>query len=149
MSDASLPIALRPIREEDLPFVTDTWLRSYRETNFAVPHDQYMETQRRVIKLLLRSSRIAVACDPDDSDQIFGYAVWRPGPGRPLLHWAFVKQPFRRLGVFRRLLTVVDPDSRGVVLTHRSIHYQELRQAFPQLRQMTFALISCLVEEAS
>ena len=141
-----LPIAVRPMREDDLPFLTDSWLRSFREGNFGVPHDEYFETQRRVIKSLLRQSKAAIACDPNDADQVFGYVVWHARQeGKPLVHWCFVKHPFRRFGVCRHLMKVVDPEKRGVLLTHRSIHYPELAKAGLRITYAPFALVSCLV----
>lgn len=146
----SLPIAIRPMRASDLPWVTDTWLNSFREANYGVPHDEFFDTQRKVIKHLFGRSRIAIACDPDDSDQVFGYVVWEPrAAGKPLLHWAYTKHAFRRFGIFRRLLMLVDPDQRGVLLTHRSIHADALRKGGLPIKQAQFSLIGALVDERS
>ena len=144
-----LPIALRPMREADLPWVTDTWLNSFRESNYGIAHDDYFETQRRVIKRLFSRSRIAIACDPEDSDQTYAYAVWTPRDGKkPLLHWAYTKHSFRRFGIFRRLLVLVDPERRGVLLTHRSIHIDELRKGGLPIKLSSFSLADILTQEA-
>ena len=125
----ALPIAIRPMRAEDIPWITDSWLRSSRESHYGVPHDEYMDTMRRVIKRLFGRSRIAIACDPEDSDQTFGFVVWEPREGRkPLLHWAYTKHSFRRFGIFRRLMTIVDPEQQGAVATHGSPMLQDLRK---------------------
>ena len=143
-----LPIAIRPMRESDLGFVTDAWLRSYREGNFGVPHDEFFETQRRVIKALFRQSKVALAVDPSDADQIFGFIVWQPrSEGKCLLHWAFTKHAFRRFGVFRHLLQIADPEGKGALLTHKSIHFPELHKAGLPIAYAPFALISCLATE--
>lgn len=139
-------LAVRPMRESDIELITDSWLKSYREGNYGVPHDEYFETQRRVIKALFRTSKVAIACDPDDADQVYGYIVWQPrAAGKSLLHWCFVKQPFRRFGVFRRLLSVADPSGDGLLLTHRSIHHEQLKSAGLNIKYAPFALVTALV----
>jgi len=133
------------MREDDLPFVTDAWLRSFRESNFHVPHDEYFATQRVVIKRLLARSRAAVACDSSDPDQVYGYAVWEGTASKPLLHWMFVKQVFRRMGVGTALWKALNPEGKVVSLTHKSVHFDELRKTVPLRYAGGFVLLTAVV----
>ena len=142
-----LPVAVRPIRESDLEFITDSWLRCDRDSHLDTPHQEYFETQRTVIKRLLGVSKCAVVCDEDDADQIYGYAVWEQHAKGPILHFAYVKDAFRRLGVFRRLWMVFNPNDKVVTLTHRSKHYQALKEKGLPIRQRPYALIVSLMKK--
>jgi hypothetical protein len=68
---------------------------------------------------------VRVACLPDAPDVILGYLV-REGH---IVHWAYVKKPFRRLGILRALAAGVPPD---FLYTHRTIDAEPIVRRFPQ-----------------
>lgn len=99
-------IQTRPGASEDLSFVFATWLRSYRDSPFArrVRKDTFTNRHHALIEALLdRGAVIDVATPADDPGTILGYLVRETRDGRSLLHYAYTKRPFRRLGVFSRL----------------------------------------------
>lgn len=79
----------------------------------------YMPGQRRLIRWLLASGKtgLLVACLPDATDTVVGWSV----TGDRVVHYVFVKQDFRRLGIGRAL--VAPYVSRvGVVYSHKTHH---------------------------
>ena len=148
MSESEVfPIAIRPIAVEDLPFVTDSWLRSTRHSHIFTDLKAFERTQRKVIAQLVQSSKAAIACSLEDPDQIFGYAIWEETRRKPVLHWAFVKSDFRRLGIFTRLMALVDPKQKGVVLTHKSEFSQRLRDAGMNIVLDEYALLVRMLDD--
>lgn len=91
---------LRDVTADDLPFIYNSWLKSFKSSPWAksIPTSIYYANHKEVIAKILPKAIIMVACNPEDQSQIFGYAVFTPG--RIIaLHYVYVKQPYRRLGI--------------------------------------------------
>src|SRR5271165_681887 len=90
--------------KEDLPFIFSTWLKSFRySSSFAkeIDNETYYKFHQQVIeRILSRSPSIYIACDQLHPDTVFGYIVYEG----PVLHFAYVKKSFRKLGIARALL---------------------------------------------
>jgi hypothetical protein len=95
-------MALRPATESDRRFVVNSWFESYR------PHvdagfDVFAAGHRRHMDALFASTDApVVAADLEDPNVILGWALLNPT--KTHLHYAYVKHPFRRLGVARLLV---------------------------------------------
>lgn len=100
----NLPIAVRLARPADLAFIRNSWLRSYHEHGPLnhVPNDVFFADAGHwgVVDRCLRGSATLVAYPLHDSDSILGWACAGPS----VLHYTYVKAPFRRLGIARALL---------------------------------------------
>lgn len=91
--------------ETDLPFVMRSWMKSFQASRAVVhvhPEIFYTE-QRQVIASLLKSATTLVVCDPEATDVIWGWACG----AESLIHFIFVKQDFRRMGIGRHLASAV------------------------------------------
>lgn len=68
-----------------------------------VRRDVFFDYQQRLIEALLRrpKTQVLVACQYNDADLIFGYLVGEPPR---ILHWVYVKKPFRNSGIMARLI---------------------------------------------
>ena len=132
----SVPAVIRPGRGGDRSFIINSWVRSYAKRAIAdspqpggigPPRTEaavYVSSQNRLVERLLARSDILVACGREDSDQIFGYIAYED-PN--LLHYLYVKIPFRRLGIGRLLTSsVLDNFPRAVVVTHWSPSVQKV-----------------------
>ena len=108
----TVPASTRQAIDEDLNFIYHSWLKSYRASwargSNPVRHmnkEIYYDNQKEVIAYLLDNSFVLVAHNPQDSNQIFGYIVAQPtSQGIGIIHYCFVKQPFRNLGIATMLL---------------------------------------------
>lgn len=105
-----LIIKYRNAQPNDLGFVYSTWLKGlyhgcklYKdilkldEQQFA---DRYHELLKKVI--FGKEAIVRVASLKEDEDTIVGYSVYNKNPAH--LHWVFVKPPFRKLGLARKLV---------------------------------------------
>ena len=99
---------------DEWPLVFDSWARSYRKSPFAgcIPNNLYDEVSRASFNDIIArpGARVVVATTelPEGGRRVMGYAVAEPH--RNCLHWVFVKQAYRRLGVGRALVNEVTKD---------------------------------------
>lgn len=98
-----IPIAIRLGRPSDLPYVVDTWTKRGHERG-----ERLGPATIRVRAILARPDTVLrVACLPDDSDAILGWAAITTGI--PLtLTYVYVRREARKQGIARTLLAGVD-----------------------------------------
>lgn len=99
---------------DDLPFIANSWLRSYRNNCrylWLVPSQIYYKEQHTVIENLLTSKGITVliACNPEDDSHIFGYCVAQILDENLCIHWVYSKQDLRKFGLIKGLLEKLRP----------------------------------------
>ena len=90
-----------------------------------------------ILKKILTNCSLLVACDPEDTDVIWGYVAFDQVD--PVLHFVYVKGAFRRMGIGTRLLSEALQDWTGsfktenhpVVVSHRT---ESLFKAWPQVK---------------
>lgn len=126
----------RPAADE-WPLVFDSWARSYRKSPFAgcIPNHLYDEVSRASFNDIIArpGARVIVATTelPEGGRRVMGYVVTEPA--RNCVHWAFVKQAYRRLGVGRALLAeaIKDFSAGKKFYTHRTpVSQKFLRDGF-------------------
>lgn len=89
-------ISIRQARESDRRFVVNSWFQSYRPHAGDVGFDVYSKGHRAHIEdLFLACPPPAVAVAAEDPDTILGWSLSRGDH----LHYVYVKQAFRRLGI--------------------------------------------------
>lgn len=99
---------IRPMREGDVNFILSTWLKSYYEElrrnghkGVVYPKDDiFFQGHQGRIKQHLPSMTVMVCTPPDDENQIIG---WLAGD-QSALHYVYVKQVFREMGVAKALM---------------------------------------------
>lgn len=96
---------LRGFETEDLNFIYSSWLKSHRDSQFAknVPSDLYYHYQKDLIDRILERSQVLVAVNPDLPSQIFGWSVGEQRGNIHILHYVYVKYPYRKLGIAKAL----------------------------------------------
>lgn len=101
-------VAFRAFRPEDMKMVSDTWLKSFRDSPWAgcVTNDQYFEVHYETLRqLFVRGARILVACSKGDADQILGWVCVEDVPGGAAVHYVYVKDcGVRRRGLAKELV---------------------------------------------
>ena len=93
---------LREFHEEDRNFILATWLRSLRRSPVYtfLPNRVFFKHLEPQLWKLIASGEMAVACAADEPEHILGWACGGAG----FLHYAYVKRPYRRLGVAKRMV---------------------------------------------
>lgn len=107
------PLTIRDARPADHNFIYNSWLRSNRRARNAaqVPNDIYYTQHHKLVEdILARPTTRTYVITPTalgESDTICGYAVVEALPNAPavhVVHYVYVKETFRRLGLAKQLL---------------------------------------------
>lgn len=106
-------------REEepgDRDFILASWLRSYRlsETVKGVDKSLYYSGQNKLASRILAGSEVKILAASEDPKTIVAWMCYR----FPVIHYIYVKQDFRRMGLASRLLG--DPQ-KWAAYTHKSL----------------------------
>lgn len=101
-----LPIKLRLATSEDVSFIFNSWLKSYRASSFAkgIANEVFFNEHHKVIENLVKTERVTVACSERDENQLYGYIVAGTIEGFFVLHYIYVKHSFRSMGIGTMLL---------------------------------------------
>lgn len=95
------PIAIRAAKPYDTPLIFSSWLRSYKACRDKhVEQTVYFKEHHKLIDRLLAEGQVLVATPQDDADTILGWCVKSGG----CLHFVYVKEAFRRLGIGKALV---------------------------------------------
>ena len=126
-------VRLRPATPEDVNFIFSSWLKSYRNSLAAskIENPINFAEEHKLIEKLLKTSKVVVACNNSDSNQLYGYIVTSEVAGIYCVHMLYVKHTFRRLGIGRILLnsTPREPEAAGIY-THYTRVGEELAPKF-------------------
>ena len=122
-------VKIRSIRESDEAFIFHSWLTGFRGSDAmeGVRKSTYFPNQHEVIETLLKRSDVRVACNIEEEDHVYGYMVFEDDLLRDhILHWIYVKAPFRGLGIGQMLFEPLK--GRKLFVTHlpkKEIQYCE------------------------
>ena len=81
----------------DYGYIIDTWIRTKYRDPFGKWHD---EKEKLRPLLTLNSTKIVVACLPDDDDAIMGWLV----SSSEVLQYVYVRKDVRKLGLASQML---------------------------------------------
>lgn len=124
--------------ETDLSYLTDSWRRSFERSNWAgsLTTKIYVETYKKTIQCILDypTTKISIACveankDYDiDENFIVGYVVYDLNLCKfPVVHYLYVKDPFRRKGIASGMLDYVTSSKSIFKYTFRTKSCEYLR----------------------
>lgn len=101
-----MPIHIREALASDIPFIFNSWLSVMRaETPKDISNDIFFSNHHKLVEKALMRSRTCVAVNPEDHNQIYGFIV---GTKKPcVLHFAYVKGIFRRMGIANQLISTL------------------------------------------
>ncbi len=123
MSDKLPNIKLRLATSEDAAFIFNSWLKAYRHSKVvqSIPNEIYFNGQHKVIEGLVKRAQFIIACNPTDESQIFGYGVGEMLESVLCVHFIYVKEPYRKLGIAATLLQALGHTAGSPYLyTHRT-----------------------------
>jgi len=127
------PVRLRVAVAEDISFIFNSWLKSYRNSNQAhlVCNSIYFSEQHKLIERLVKDSKVIVACNNEDPTQLYGYICAGNIEGIFCLHYLYVKHSFRGLGIATALINAFEHDvSSAGIFTHMTKPMERLAIRF-------------------
>lgn len=131
-------IEVRKYRADlDKPFVYSTWLRNYKHSSYFAKRIKpvvFFAGHHNAISHLLEKPGIKalVACPKDDHETILGYLVCE-STEKPTVHFVFVKETFRNMGIARALFEAASLDPNKIQFTHWTYPVDDLINKFPDM----------------
>lgn len=114
-------VNLRPATAEDVSFIFNAWLKSYKHSPFGrdITNTIFYAEHHKVIERLLKKFDTIIACNPDDENQIYGFINAGFVDGIFCLNYIYVKHTFRNLGIGKTLLNGFSHNhEHASVITH-------------------------------
>ena len=126
---------IRPEKPEDWSFIRAAWTESYRRSRHAgcIPAQHWRQVMDLTLEHLKASGlAVLLAVDPEDPDHLLGFLAHTGN----VVHYAYVKEPLRRNGICRALLSHIGLH-RGESITY-TFHtncstYFHKRRHMPQI----------------
>lgn len=151
MTKRKLPIKIRPATDNDVPFILNSWLKSYRDNGPIaqnVPNTIYYAGHHKILQKIIRRSQVLVACDEKDESQIFGYASAERIDGHFVLHFVYIKQQFRKMGIGTSLLNMFEHDPSTVsIFTHHTRMAERMHMKYNMVYHPYVILVDYEVSE--
>lgn len=102
---------VRPPKKEDVPFVLNSWMKSWRKSKFSgvISNNEYFTVTRNNIEhLVARGAVFRVACLDSDEDAILGWICYEKlKTGEDCVHYIYIKDPYLKMGVSDALVKEV------------------------------------------
>ena len=129
------PILHRAATSQDVPLIYSDWLRSYRRSPLTkhVPSAVYYSQHRALIDNLASRSRVVVLCNPDDTNQVYGWMCFELTPDVLILHYLYVKEDFRGFGLAKALVQQYLPkavEDSIIICSHTGPCFQALKDKY-------------------
>lgn len=112
-------VKIRPPKPSDSNFILNSWLKSYRNSLLTRTwkNEDYYPAQTKLIQNLVGEWPTHIICNSLDEDQIYGYVCGALTENEYIVHYAYMKWTYRKLGFIKTLVTVL-AQGKPVVTTH-------------------------------
>lgn len=97
-------IEIRPANDRDFNFVFKTVFKQvfqYTKISEIASADVFHSEFPKILDYILSKAKVTMAVSKDDPNIIVGFIIHEPST----IHFCFVKQPFRKFGVAKMLMT--------------------------------------------
>lgn len=94
-------------------------MKSYRDEETLMVNDVYYSMYEPMVKELLTRCEVFVETSEGDDEHIVGYVLYGEKEGIPLVHWVYVKYPYRKMGIARKMLDEVVPNGGFCTFANR------------------------------
>lgn len=116
---------IRPPKTEDVAFIASTWLNNFKNSSkFGqnIKKGIFYDNHAKIVnRILSKTNHVYIAHLPDDEDTIIGYMVGDAIDDTcNVIHFIYVKQPFRNFGVMKELLIHSEIDLSTALYTHET-----------------------------
>jgi GNAT superfamily N-acetyltransferase len=122
-------IAIIPALPVHESFIFQTWLKVYRyKSPFGkrISNTVFFDRHHKVIERILArpSSQVLCAVDPTEHSTLYGYLAHETASDKHVIHFTYVKEAFRRLGIAKALFEKAGINPREACFTHRTYEFE-------------------------
>lgn len=94
----------------------------------SVPKELYRSGQMKLMARLIQSCSCYVACAPEELTQIYGWMVFEKIGEIGVLHYIYVKHPYRRFGIGGKIFSMLECDRTvPVIATHATMYLNHVK----------------------
>lgn len=124
----AVEIFVRSADGNDINFIKNSWEKSFEKTMKAVPREIYHRGQQKLMNQLMAKASCYVACSPEDNNQIFGWMLFEKIKDIGILHYIYVKHPYRRYGIGKSLYNCLDRnDQYPCIASHKTLYLEYIQ----------------------
>lgn len=121
-------IYIREAETKDLSFIKNSWEKSFEKVMHAVPRESYHRGQQKLMNRLISKSFCYVSCSHEDLNQIFGWMLFEKIKDIGILHYIYVKHPYRRYGIGSALYQMLERDKAyPCIASHRTLYLDHIK----------------------
>ena len=99
----TLPVHIRPAKPSESGFISDAWLRSFRDFS-GCEKEMYHEIYRPIIDGCIKHCTTMVIAHNSDPDQLYGFVNFICDEFGAVVNYLYVKATFRKMGFANFLL---------------------------------------------
>lgn len=119
-------VTYRAIEPDEIGLVLDSWFKSFRTSDWAgvIPNHLYVATMREMVGgLVARGAKLTAAVV---GTRVLGWSCTErkesadAATHTAIVHFVYVKDPFRRRGIARELIGQATETAAEVLYTHRT-----------------------------
>ena len=111
-NNEKLPVLYRTLQDADKAFIFSSWLKNFRNGTMVrnIPNEIYYTNHHKVVEKLMDNAKTIVCCNADDPSIIYGYINYEIVDSQFVLHFVYIKQLYRKLGIAQDLLSATGND---------------------------------------
>lgn len=133
------------MEEADKNFILASWLNNARYSRMTsrIPSDIYFKWHQRVIERIWdrAGSITSIAALKEDPSIILGYLCYEELVTEPVIHFCYVKKPFRKEGIARSLFKRAEIDfKKRALFTHYTHEMDVICEKYPELIYCPYSL---------
>jgi len=124
---------LRNLTEPDEKFIYNSFLQTLKESYpfIYIPKSLYYNSQSEIIKFLLESQQVLIACYPEDPEEIIGYVIYNYLSDTFILHYIYIKKMYRNKDYASNIINQIINNYKTIIVTNICDHYNTLKYKLP------------------
>jgi ribosomal protein S18 acetylase RimI-like enzyme len=130
-------LRLRAAKASDEPFIFNSWLVSHQDGSPQarfILKKIYFNHHKEIVNKLIQGSNVCIVHPEEDEDQIIGYMVFKHINDISFIHYIYVKQVFRKMGVARLMIEACfgprSAEVMPIISTHATSFFSHLCKTF-------------------
>lgn len=131
-------IEVRSFIPDDTPFVIATWLNYYKYFSYfakRIRKGVFFKWHHKIVENILKkpTTTVLIATPTNDPEIILGFLVTEKMDQDQVIHFIFVKEELRNMGIGRRLIEESKIDLDKVFFTHWTYSVNDLIKKYPNI----------------
>lgn len=104
-----MELFFRWMEDDDIRFVANSWLKSYRDGGFAggIPNTRYYKKHRELIERVRKNGDVLMVSERGKETKILGWAAYEDTDDGRVLHYIYVKRSVRGSGIAGSIATIL------------------------------------------